>query len=72
VSSNKERQLQRAQITSSITTFLTAIAAVALLVGAVGVANTMFTSVLERTKEIGIMKAIGARNRDAGRESAER
>ncbi len=44
--------------------FLLAIAAVSLLVGAVGVANTMFTSVLEKTKEIGIMKAIGARNHD--------
>ncbi len=55
---------QRAQIVSSMTAFLTAIAAVALLVGAVGIANTMFTSVLEKTKEIGIMKAIGATNKD--------
>jgi putative ABC transport system permease protein len=64
MSSNKERQEQMAQVTSSMTSFLTAIAAVALLVGAVGVANTMFTSVLERTKEIGVMKAVGARNGD--------
>jgi len=64
ISSNKERQAQRAEMTSSLTTFLTAIAAVALLVGAVGIANSMFTSVLEKTKEIGIMKAIGARNTD--------
>jgi len=64
ISSNKERQEQRAEMMSSMTTFLTAIAAVALLVGAVGIANTMFTSVLEKTKEIGIMKAIGARNSD--------
>ncbi|MFH1064790.1 MAG: ABC transporter permease [Candidatus Woesearchaeota archaeon] len=49
---------------SAMTLFLTAIAAVSLLVGAVGIANTMFTSVLEKTKDIGIMKAIGARNRD--------
>ncbi|MFH2027680.1 MAG: ABC transporter permease [Nanoarchaeota archaeon] len=64
ISSNKERQQQRADMTNSLTTFLTAIAAVALLVGAVGITNTMFTSVLEKTKEIGIMKAIGARNKD--------
>lgn len=57
-------QSNRASITSSLTSFLTAIALVALLVGAVGIANTMFTSVLERTKQIGIMKAIGARNAD--------
>jgi len=40
------------------------IAAISLLVGAVGIANTMYTSVLERTKEIGVMKAIGAKNSD--------
>ena len=47
-----------------MTLFLGAIAAVSLIVGAVGIANTMFTSVLEKTKEIGTMKAIGAKNRD--------
>lgn len=57
--------LERIQgVTETFTIFLGAIAAVSLLVGAVGIANTMFTSVLEKTKEIGIMKAIGARNRD--------
>lgn len=49
---------------NSMTLFLGAIAAVSLLVGAVGIANTMFTSVLEKTKEIGTMKAIGAKNKD--------
>lgn len=40
------------------------IGAISLLVGAVGIANTMFTSILERTREIGTMKAVGARNSD--------
>jgi putative ABC transport system permease protein len=40
------------------------IAAISLLVGAVGITNTMYTAVLERTSDIGIMKAIGARNSD--------
>jgi putative ABC transport system permease protein len=57
-------QEQIASITQTFTIFLAAIAAVSLIVGAVGIANTMFTAVLEKTKEIGIMKAIGARNFD--------
>ena len=40
------------------------IAAISLLVGGIGIMNTMYTAVLERIKEIGIMKAIGARNSD--------
>jgi putative ABC transport system permease protein len=64
VSSNKQIQQTRSETMSSMNAFLLAIAAVSLIVGAVGIANTMFTSVLEKTKEIGIMKAIGARNRD--------
>jgi len=43
---------------------LIGIAAISLLVGGVGIMNTMYTSVFQRTNEIGIMKAIGARNSD--------
>ena len=52
------------QTMSAMALFLGAIAAISLIVGAVGIANTMFTSVLEKTREIGMMKAIGAKNRD--------
>ncbi len=43
---------------------LIGIASISLLVGGIGIMNTMYTSVLERTKEIGTMKAVGARNSD--------
>lgn len=49
-------------VTTTVSAFLAGIAGISLLVGGVGVMNTMYTSVLERTKEIGIMKAVGAKN----------
>lgn len=47
-----------------VTIVLAGIASISLLVGGVNIANTMYTAVMERTNEIGIMKAIGARNKD--------
>jgi len=47
-----------------VTILLSGIAGISLFVGGIGIMNTMYTSVLERKPTIGIMKAIGARNRD--------
>ncbi len=52
------------QILGIMQAVLVGIAAISLLVGAIGIMNSMYTSVLERTKDIGIMKAIGAQNSD--------
>jgi len=51
------------QIMLIIQLVLVSIAGISLLVGALGIMNSMYTNVLERTKEIGIMKAVGARNK---------
>jgi putative ABC transport system permease protein len=64
ITSAKALQEQITSVTSSLTLFLGAIAMVSLLVGAIGVANSMFTSVLEKTREVGIMKALGATNNE--------
>ncbi|MDE1798086.1 MAG: ABC transporter permease [Candidatus Micrarchaeota archaeon] len=54
-------QATTSSIVGALGLFLGIIAGISLLVGAIGVANSMFTSVLEQTKYIGILKALGAR-----------
>ena len=49
-------------VTNTLGIFLGGIASISLIVGGIGVANAMFTSVLEQTRYIGLLKALGARN----------
>ncbi|MDV4152719.1 FtsX-like permease family protein [Clostridium sp. AL.422] len=55
-------------VLNTITTFIAAVAGISLFIASIGLMNMMYTSVSERTREIGIKRALGARKRDIRRE----